>query len=443
MEMRRTVLLLASIALTVLLTSGVAVLLAMLVMPEEAKAAYPGQNGRIAYSEDTCGEGCSGLFTKMPDDSTSVSLGVDGYDPAYTYGGDRLVYSGYNEVYAIPASGGAPEQLTHNGNGPMSFSDPTLSPDGQTLLYEGFNTDTREGGIYTLSVTGGEPTLIAADGWAPEWSPDGKLISYYYYDGTVGSQGTIRTVPTAGGTPTTIVNDACDGQHSWAGDGQHVAYISCERGFYVLKTASSTGGTPHTVYETPDYIRSPAYSPDERHIAFVGPDPNDANRFDEGFMVPSEGGIAQQITYTRYGVLGLDWGVRSADTAAPRVEAVGPANSATGVGRRTDVTASFSEEMDPTSITEATFKLYKCTSTTCTTQLTNVTLKRSTDGLRAILNPYGTSSTKLSAKTKYKAVLTTGAKDVAGNALDQNATTSGNQRKVWYFTPGSRWRNLP
>jgi hypothetical protein len=434
--MRRTVLLLASMAFTVLLTGGVAVL-AMLVMPQEAKAAYPGQNGRIVYSEDTCGEGCSGLFTKMPDDSTAVSLGVDGYDPTYTYGGDRIVYSGYNEVYAIPASGGAPEQLTHNGTAPMSFFDPTLSPDGETLLYGGFNTDTRESGIYTVPVTGGEPTLIVADGWAPEWAPDGKLISYYYF-------GTIRTVPTAGGTPTTLVNDACDGQHSWAGDGERMAYLSCEPGFYgVVKTVSSAGGTLQTVYKNsiPGELRSPAFSPDGRYIAFVGPDPNDENLFYEGFMVPSGGGTPQQITYTKYGPIGLDWGARSADTAAPRVDAVGPANSATGVGRRTDVTASFSEEMDPTSITKSTFKLYECssiTSTNCTTQLTNVTLKLSTDGLRAILNPYGTSSTKLSAHTKYKAVVTTGAKDVAGNALDQSATTSGNQREVWYFTTGSK-----
>jgi hypothetical protein len=42
----------------------------------------------------------------------------------------------------------------------------------------------------------------------------------------------------------------------------------------------------------------------------------------------------------------------------------------------------------------------------------------------------------LAGRTKFKVVVTTGAKDEAGNNLDQEATTSGNQNKVWYFTTG-------
>jgi hypothetical protein len=30
--------------------------------------------------------------------------------------------------------------------------------------------------------------------------------------------------------------------------------------------------------------------------------------------------------------------------------------------------------------------------------------------------------------------VTTGVKDLAGNALDQNPTTAGNQPKPWFFT---------
>ena len=128
------------------------------------------------------------------------------------------------------------------------------------------------------------------------------------------------------------------------------------------------------------------------------------------------------------------------DTSAPKVETVRPANSAKGVARGTNLGAAFSEQMDPTSITKSTFKIFRCpsaTSTNCTTQITNGTLRKSTDGLSATLNPYGTSATKLSAKTKYKAVITTGAKDMAGNALDQDPTTTGNQQMAWYFTTGS------
>ena len=111
----------------------------------------------------------------------------------------------------------------------------------------------------------------------------------------------------------------------------------------------------------------------------------------------------------------------------------------TGVARDTNPTVTFSEKMAPASVTKSTFQLYKCSSTTsthCTTQITNVTVALSTDGLKATLNPYRMSSTLLASRTKYKAVVTIGAKDPAGNALDQDPSASGNQQKVWYFTTG-------
>jgi Big-like domain-containing protein/thrombospondin type 3 repeat protein/pre-peptidase len=119
------------------------------------------------------------------------------------------------------------------------------------------------------------------------------------------------------------------------------------------------------------------------------------------------------------------------DTTAPKVSAATP--TGTGIGRGTNVVATFSEEMSPASITKSTFKLFKVTSSG-TTQVTNVTVTLSSDGLKATLNPYGTSSTLLAARTKYKAVVTTGTKDLAGNALDQNSTTAGNQQKSWTCT---------
>jgi hypothetical protein len=130
----------------------------------------------------------------------------------------------------------------------------------------------------------------------------------------------------------------------------------------------------------------------------------------------------------------------AADTTAPRVSTATP--TGTGVARGTNATATFSERMDPTSIDTSTFKLFKCSSTTstnCATQIIDVAVTRSADRLSATLNPFPTSPTTLLAKgTKYKVVVTTGAKDEAGNQLDQDRSVVGNQEKVWYFTTGSR-----
>jgi hypothetical protein len=124
------------------------------------------------------------------------------------------------------------------------------------------------------------------------------------------------------------------------------------------------------------------------------------------------------------------------DTAAPKVSSVTPANNATGVKRNTNLTATFSEKMDPTTLTKTTFQLFKVNTDGSTTQIANVTVTPSTDGLKATLNPFGTSTMLLAKSTRYKAVVTTGAKDVAGNPLDQNPTTSGNQQMVWSFKTG-------
>jgi hypothetical protein len=105
--------------------------------------------------------------------------------------------------------------------------------------------------------------------------------------------------------------------------------------------------------------------------------------------------------------------------------------------RSTNVEANFSEKVVSSSVNTSTFKLYSCTSTTstnCAKQVTNAPVSLSTDGLKATLNPSGS----LGSRTRYKAVVTTGVTDVAGNALDQDPLAAGNQEKVWYFTTGSR-----
>ena len=45
-----------------------------------------------------------------------------------------------------------------------------------------------------------------------------------------------------------------------------------------------------------------------------------------------------------------------------------------------------------------------------------------------------TPNRTLAANTKYRAIVTTRVKDLAGNRLDQDPTTTGNQPKTWTFT---------
>jgi hypothetical protein len=116
------------------------------------------------------------------------------------------------------------------------------------------------------------------------------------------------------------------------------------------------------------------------------------------------------------------------DKVKPKVSSTTPLNGATNVGLGTNLTATFSEKMRTSTVNKNTFKLYKVKSDGTQTQITKVTVSLSPDGLKATLNPFGvqTPSLLLARNTKYKGVLTTGAKDPAGNSLAQ--------QKSWTFT---------
>lgn len=133
---------------------------------------------------------------------------------------------------------------------------------------------------------------------------------------------------------------------------------------------------------------------------------------------------AQGRTFT-----GADQTFRTAvapDTTAPRVTRVVPAENATGVAPTTNVYATFSEPMKATTVNGNTVKLYKTGSTSAIA----ATVTYDATAKKATLNP----NANLQRGAKYKAVVSTGARDVAGNQLDQSPTVIGNQPKTWFFT---------
>jgi hypothetical protein len=115
------------------------------------------------------------------------------------------------------------------------------------------------------------------------------------------------------------------------------------------------------------------------------------------------------------------------DTQAPKVISVLPTEDATGVGRRENVQATFSEAMSASSITTDTIKLFRAGNTTPIAAVVSYDVGTKT----ATLNP----ENDLRLGTKYKAVVDTGTRDLAGNGLDQDQDpTNGTQSKRWTFT---------
>lgn len=102
------------------------------------------------------------------------------------------------------------------------------------------------------------------------------------------------------------------------------------------------------------------------------------------------------------------------DVVAPTANSSVPGNLATGVAANGSVSINFSETMDPATISGSTFTLRQGS--------TPVSGSVSYSGVTAVFDPAGNLGTNL----LYTATISTGAKDLSGNALAAD--------KVWRFT---------
>lgn len=117
------------------------------------------------------------------------------------------------------------------------------------------------------------------------------------------------------------------------------------------------------------------------------------------------------------GCNGGETGHWDGDTTAPTVTLTIPADGATGASTSRNLSVTFTEAMDPLTITAASFTL--------TNGTTPVSGTVTYSGVTAAFNP----TVNLADNTTYTATITTGAKDLAGNALASNY--------VWSFTTGT------
>jgi hypothetical protein len=126
------------------------------------------------------------------------------------------------------------------------------------------------------------------------------------------------------------------------------------------------------------------------------------------------------------------------DNTPPTVSATTPTDGATGVARNISPTATFSEEMDPTTLTTSTAKVYQRVRKKIRRHgkvrrvwrwvPVSAEVSYDTVSKTVTLNPYGTSETLLAPSRSHRVVISTAVKDKAGNALAQNYS--------WTFTTG-------
>jgi dipeptidyl aminopeptidase/acylaminoacyl peptidase len=308
---------------------------------------------------------------------------------------------------------------------------PDWSPDGAKIAFSGVRTGGEE--ILTMDPDGQNEEILTGDGSdafdeAPEWSPDSTKVLFQKQCQVGGCCGPweIWGVNRDGSGDTNLTpNDLSEEdrrvtQHtgpSWSPDGSEITFT---------RTSPSVEGGQSDIYAMPAPATLPPPTGESASTTTM--------EQGEGVMAFAESTLVRPLTTD-----GLssepDWADTSADTDPPKVSSTSPANTETRIAPGVNVTATFTEAMDaiaddgdPSTINGTTFKLVRLNADGTTTRVT-AAVSYDAATKKATLNP----SSNLNSGRTYKATVTSGAQDLAGNALDQNPNIAGNQPKNWKF----------
>jgi TolB protein len=246
-------------------------------LPSAADAAFPGQNGRIAFmtwqqptydnSEIWTMDGGGANLDRLTNNAVADQT------PAVSPDGQRIAFAsnrdGNYEVYVMDQYGANPVDLTNNAASDFA---PHFSPDGQKIAF----VSNRDGNyeIYVMDANGSHQTRLTtnpADDLEPTFSPDGQKIAF---SRPVAGYTDIFVMDANGSNERNLTphNDPySDHVPDFSPDGQHIAFTS-NRGpapqtehIYVM---DANGDNQTAITNTSAFDTYPAFSPDGTKIAF-------------------------------------------------------------------------------------------------------------------------------------------------------------------------------
>jgi Tol biopolymer transport system component len=447
--------------------------------PDGTKIAFTGPGN---FNSDNSG-GFEDIYVMdaepTTDDATSLTNTPDSleYQPSWAPSGTQLAFvrevrkeelegqivSEQSDIFVMDANGQNATNLTQTE---AKEHAPDWSPDGTKIAFAGVRQATETATacptatasatasatatacpeqptaawkILTMDPNGQNEAILTGDEFhafddAPEWSPDSTKIVFMKESQAQGccEPWEIWAVNRDGSGDTNLTNHpSYDMGPSWSPDGSEITFSSdrdstfnpAQPDIYAM-AAPTTLPPPSSETASATTIRDSGGAMD-----FAAADV---------LLGAASAQTTSQTALRRLTTDGLstdpDWADTPADTTPPKVKSISPANTATLIAPGANVTATFSEPMDatttdgdPKTINGTTFKLMRAGTTTAI----GAGVSYNASAKQAILNP----NANLQLGTKYKAVVTTGAQDVAGNRLDQDQDPSnGLQQRSWTFT---------
>lgn len=215
-------------------------------------------------------------------DSTAPRKALGIVRPAIAPDGKRIAFVALGDLYLVPTTGGAPENLT---NDHAMEADPAWSPDGNSLVY----SSDKGGGLPQLWIrnlrTGRDRQLTRIDTQplGAAWSPDGTRVAFIDVDGRWGVAG-LCVIDVRTGAITRLQGTLPQpGSPSWSADGRHIA-ISLSKLFsnsfregtnQVYVVPADGKGAPRWFEPDPDFSidtrggGGPSWSPDGTKMAAI------------------------------------------------------------------------------------------------------------------------------------------------------------------------------
>jgi Tol biopolymer transport system component len=205
-------------------------------------------DGRIVYSIRT-GENWD-IWIAKSDGSESKQLTSDAFtdqQPTVSGDGRYVVYqstrSGARNLWRIDLDGANPKQLT---SGSFDDASPVSSPDGRFVVFQ--STRAGKPAIWKVSMDGGNAVQLSDQiAQVPVVSPDGKLVSFFYWDAHANNQPKLGLIPFEGGERVKTIDLPTSVQpiaFSWMPDGKSIAYLDNSSGILNVWSAPIDGGAP-------------------------------------------------------------------------------------------------------------------------------------------------------------------------------------------------------
>jgi Tol biopolymer transport system component len=242
---------------------------------KRAEAAFPGNNGKIAFVSRVSHTDTEIVTMKANGDNktalTNNGRFIRDEDPAFSANGRKIAFasnrssrSGELDIYTMSANGTDKKRVTRSESPDLN---PAWSPNGTRIAFDSTRHDNND--IYVINQDGTGLTRITTSQLhdsSPAWSPDGTRIAFV----RGGAIYLMKPAPeSATNRPqrlTTSGSAEDESDPSWSPDGTRLVFTDGQTGVLELYSIRADGSSQ--IRLTNSSGRDPAWSPDGTKIAF-------------------------------------------------------------------------------------------------------------------------------------------------------------------------------